>query len=101
MKKPDHHIFLCASYRVSGEPKGICHKKGSVELLQYIEEEIVDRGIDNVLVSSTGCLKQCDNGPVMVIYPDNIWIKEVNSEEVVDDILDALEDKNFDKFLES
>ena len=101
MKKPDHHIFLCASYRVSGEPKGICHKKGSVELLQYIEEEIVDRGIDNVLVSSTGCLKQCDNGPVMVIYPDNIWIKEVDSEEIVDDILDALEDNNFDKFLES
>lgn len=101
MKKPDHHIFLCASYRVSGEPKGICHKKGSIELLQYIEEEIVDRGIDNVLVSSTGCLKQCDNGPIMVIYPDNIWIKEVNSEEVVDDILDALEDNDFHKFLES
>lgn len=101
MKKPDRHIFLCASYRVSGEPQGICHKKGSVNLLQYIEEEIIDRGIPNVMVSSTGCLKQCDNGPVMVIYPDNIWIKEVDSEEVVDDILDAIEDNNFENFLDS
>ncbi len=99
MNKPDHHIFLCASYRVSGEPKGICHKKGSVNLLQYIEEEIVDRGITNVLVSSTGCLKQCDHGPIMVIYPDNIWIKGVVSEDAIDDVLDAIEDNNFDQFI--
>lgn len=92
MEIPKHHIFVCASFRVSGEPKGICHKKGSVNFLQYIEEEILDRGMTDILLSSTGCLKQCDNGPVMVIYPENYWYGNVDSEEAIDAILDALEE---------
>lgn len=91
MEKPTHHILVCASFRVSGEPKGICHKKGSTGLLQYIEEEVLDRGLD-VLLSTTGCLKQCDKGPVMVVYPENHWYGGVQSEEQIDEILDALEE---------
>ncbi len=91
MEKPKHHMLLCASFRVGGEPKGYCHKKGSTGLLQYIEEEVLDRGLD-VLLSTTGCLKQCEKGPVVVIYPENTWYGGVESEAVVDDILDALED---------
>jgi len=90
MEKPKHHLLLCASFRVGGEPKGYCHKKGSTSLLQYIEEEVLDRGMD-VLLSTTGCLKQCEKGPVVVIYPDNIWYGNVESESAVDEILDALE----------
>lgn len=91
MEKPTHHILLCASFRVTGEPKGLCHKKGSTGLLQYIEEEVLDRGLD-VLLSTTGCLKQCEKGPVMVIHPENLWYGEVDSEDKIDEILDALED---------
>lgn len=91
MDKPTHHILLCASFRAGGDPKGMCHKKGSAELLPYIEGEVLDRGLD-ALISATGCMKQCDDGPVMVIYPENYWYKNVESEEAVDDILDALED---------
>jgi (2Fe-2S) ferredoxin len=90
MEKPAHHILVCASFRVAGEPQGLCHKKGSVSLLPYLEEEILDRGLD-VLVSTTGCLKQCEKGPVMVIYPQNTWYGGVDSEASVDAILDAIE----------
>ena len=34
----------------------------------------------------------CDEGPVMVIYPDNIWYGRVETEAAIDDILDSLED---------
>lgn len=91
MKKPDHMILVCASFRVAGDPKGVCHKKGSTGLLQYMEEEILDRGLDCLIVT-TGCMKQCDSGPVMVIQPDNIWYGGVESEDAVDAVLDALED---------
>lgn len=91
MEKPTHHILVCASFRVTGEPKGLCHKKGSTGFLQYIEEEVLDRGLD-VLISTTGCLKQCEKGPVMVIYPEGYWYGEIDSEEKIDEILDALED---------
>ena len=90
MDKPKHHIIVCASFRVGGEPKGVCHKKGSTSLLPYIENEILDRGMD-ALVTSSGCMKLCDHGPVMVIQPDNLWYGHVDTEDAVDEILDALE----------
>ena len=91
MEKPEHHIFVCASFRADGEAKGVCNKKGSINLLPYIENEILDRGL-NAQITSTGCMKACDHGPVMVIYPSGQWYGNVDSEDVVDEILDALED---------
>lgn len=98
MKKPKHHIFVCNSFRLTGEPQGVCNKKGAPALLQYIEEEIIDRGID-AMVSSTGCLKACEKGPVMIIYPNNYWYGEV-TEKAIDEILDALEEnKSVEEYL--
>ena len=90
MEKPAFHIFVCNSFRVSGDPQGVCNRKDAVGLLQYIEEEIVDRGMEG-MVSSTGCLKVCDRGPVMVVYPQNWWYGSID-EGKVDEILDALEE---------
>lgn len=90
MKKPAHHIFVCCSYRASGEPRGVCHHKRSLSLIQYLETELDDRGLSDVMVSSTGCLKMCDYGPVMVIYPEGHWYGHL-TEGVIDDVLDALE----------
>ena len=70
-------------------PAGVCNRKDAIDLLQLLESEVVDRGID-ALVSSTGCLKQCEQGPVVVVYPAGWWYPEVNSEKV-EQILDALE----------
>lgn len=89
MDKPDYHIFVCNSFRLSGEPQGICNKKGAVNLLQHLEGEIIDRGI-NALVTSTGCMKACSKGPVMVVYPGGWWYGELN-ESRLDEVLDALE----------
>ncbi len=89
MTKPTHHIFVCGSFRATGA-QGVCHKKASAQLLQYFEQEAGDRGLDGVMVSSTGCMKVCDNGPVVIVYPQNVWYKQVN-EEVADKILDAIE----------
>jgi (2Fe-2S) ferredoxin len=90
MDKPKHHIFLCASFRAGGDPQGVCHKKGAADLLPYIENEILDRGL-NAQITSTCCMKACDFGPVMVIHSQGVWYGNVNSEDAVDEILDALE----------
>jgi NADH:ubiquinone oxidoreductase subunit E len=66
MEKPEIHLFVCASFRAGGETKGACDKKGSRDFLSYIENEILDRGL-NAQVTGTGCLKACDYGPVMVV----------------------------------
>ena len=90
MDKPEHHIFVCASFRSGGDSKGTCNKKGSLNYLPYIENEILDRGL-NAAITSTGCMKACDFGPVMVIYPEGYWYGNIVSEGIIDEILDALE----------
>ncbi|MGD9125097.1 MAG: (2Fe-2S) ferredoxin domain-containing protein [Desulfarculaceae bacterium] len=86
---PANQILVCQSFRVGGDPKGICHKKTD-GFLQYLEEEILDRGLDCQIIA-TGCLKQCENGPAMVVQPQNWWFGHVDSEEAIDAILDGLE----------
>jgi (2Fe-2S) ferredoxin len=92
MKTPEHHIFVCGSFRANGTPQGVCNKKNSMGLLQYLEQELTDRGLTGVVVSSTGCLKACETGPVVVVYPENWWHGHVEDEAAIDAIIDALEE---------
>jgi (2Fe-2S) ferredoxin len=46
----------------------------------------------SAMVSSTGCLKLCEEGPVLVVYPEGYWYRGVTSEDAIDEILDALEE---------
>ena len=92
MQKPEKHIFMCASFRANGSPQGVCEKKGGAGLVQYLQEELSDRGMTDVLISTTSCLKVCDRGPAMVIYPDNVWYGGIESEDDIDAILDSMED---------
>jgi (2Fe-2S) ferredoxin len=88
MEKPKHHIFICSSSRVAGEPKGFCNKSAA-GLIQYLESEINNRDLGNVMITNTGCLKACDRGPVLVIYPEGYWYGNV-TEDSLEEILDAL-----------
>ncbi|HCL56207.1 MAG TPA: ferredoxin [Spirochaetia bacterium] len=90
MEKPKKHIFVCCSFRTSGEPKGVCNKKDAPALVQYLDTEVNDRGMNDVMVSTTGCLKVCEKGPIMVVYPEGVWYGNVD-EGAVDEILDAME----------
>ncbi|MGE4551623.1 MAG: ferredoxin [Desulfovibrionaceae bacterium] len=90
MAIPERLILVCQSFRSGGDPKGVCYKQ-TEGFLQYLEEEILDRGLD-IQVTATGCLKQCERGPVMVVQPDNWWFKGVDSTDAIDAILDGIED---------
>jgi (2Fe-2S) ferredoxin len=68
--------------------KGFCHTKAGVEVLAKFTEEIADREIGGeVFVSNTGCFGICEKGPVVVVYPDNVWYGAVTADDV-DEILD-------------
>jgi len=98
MKKPETHILVCKSFR-GEEVKGLCAKQGDGDLISYLDYEVSDRGFD-ALVSSAGCLKMCEKGPVVVVYPQGWWYGNVKTEEDIDEILDALEEGNrAEKFL--
>jgi len=90
MNKPNHHLFVCGSFRANGERQGVCHKKESMSLLSYLQNEVQDRSLDGVEIAVTGCMNVCTKGPVMVDYPSGNFYR-VPDTGAIDAILDALE----------
>ncbi len=83
MNKPKHHIFVCTSTRINNLPKGLCHGKSSAEILSAFLEEIEDQGLSGeIYISNTGCLGLCEQGPIVIVYPDNIWYGGVTPGDV-------------------
>lgn len=95
MKKPEYHVFVCTSSRINGQQKGYCCSKDSVGIIQRFMEEIDERELqDKVMVTNTGCFGICSSGPVVVVYPEGIWYKEVSVEDVSEIVESHFENGN-------
>lgn len=85
MHKPKYHVFVCTSSRINGQQKGYCHSKESVDIVQSFLEEVESRDlVDDVMITNTGCFGICSSGPVVVVYPEGVWYKEVTLEDVAE-----------------
>jgi len=83
MQRPKKHIFICTSSRPTGQQKGFCHTKAGVEVMARMNEEIAERELGNeVFVTNTGCFGVCEKGPIVVVYPDNVWYGPVSADDV-------------------
>lgn len=83
MKKPKYHVFVCTSSRINGVQKGYCFSKDAVSITQSFIEEIEANDLaDDVMVTNTGCFGICSSGPIVVVYPDGVWYKEVTPDDV-------------------
>jgi len=83
MNKPEYHIFVCTSSRSNGQQKGYCYSKQGVDIVNCFREEIEERGLgDRVMISNTGCFGICEKGPVVVVYPENVWYGQVSPDDV-------------------
>lgn len=101
MNKPKKHIFVCTSSRITGQQKGFCHTKDGVEIVSAFMEEIEDRDLGGeVFVSNTGCFGLCEKGPIVVVYPDNVWYGSVTPDDVEEIMEEHIEGGNVVKRLE-
>jgi len=93
MNKPKYHIFVCTSSRPNGQQKGFCHGKNALLIMETFLEEVQDRGLGGeVLVTNTGCLGICAQGPIVIVYPDNVWYSSVSPadvEEIMDEHIEG------------
>lgn len=95
MRKPKYHVFICTSSRINGQQKGYCHSKDSAGLVQSFMEEIESRELtDEVMVTNTGCFGICSSGPIVVVYPEGVWYKEVTAEDVPEIVESHFENGN-------
>ena len=88
MNKPTKHIFVCTSSRMTGVAKGFCHTKVALEIIQRFTEKLEEEDITDVMVSNTGCFGICEKGPIVTVYPDNVWYGSVSTDDV-DEIVDS------------
>ncbi len=78
-----HHVFFCTNQREKG--KTCCNNRGAQEVRAYAKDRIkaLDlNGEGKVRINSAGCLDRCDEGPVLVVYPDAIWYTYVDKEDI-------------------
>jgi len=76
------HVFVCTS----GET---CPTQGDVEkYVKTLRTAAATAGKHaEVRVNKAGCFSQCGHGPMIVVYPDNVWyagVKESDLQEILD-----------------
>jgi (2Fe-2S) ferredoxin len=82
------HVFFCCNQR-DGERES-CNPKGASEMRDYAKKRVKELGLSGegkVRINQAGCLDRCEEGPVMVVYPEAVWYTYVDSADV-DEILD-------------
>ena len=81
MGQYDRHVFVCTS----GET---CPTQGDVEkFVKILRDGARAAGRQqDVRVNKAGCFNQCGHGPMVVVYPDDVWyhgVKESDLQEIL------------------
>ncbi len=83
MSQYKHHVFFCCNQRPPGEK--CCNNHGSQQMRDYAKDRIKSLGLagpGKVRVNVAGCLDHCDQGPVIVVYPEAVWYTYVDREDI-------------------
>ena len=86
-----HHVFFCGNQR--GEGESCCNNLGATAAQTYAKDRIAQLGLKgkgNIRINKAGCLDRCDDGPVLVVYPDETWYTYVDSEDIEEIIQEHL-----------
>ncbi|RMF67917.1 MAG: (2Fe-2S) ferredoxin domain-containing protein [Calditrichaeota bacterium] len=82
MSKFKHHFFVCTNSRPPFM-KPSCGPKNSPEILSALVEEADRRGLlDEIKITACGCLGPCEDGPMIVVYPEGVWYHNVQTSDV-------------------
>jgi len=83
-----HHIFFCINQRANGE--ACCNDHDAEGVRNYAKQRVKELGLSGrgkVRINSAGCLDRCEEGPVIVVYPEEIWYTYVDKSDI-DEIIE-------------
>ena len=83
-----HHMFFCTNQRKENEQ--CCNQHGAEVLREHAKQRIKQLGLSGegrVRINNAGCLDRCQEGPVLVVYPEEIWYTYVDQKDI-DEIID-------------
>ena len=87
----EHHVFFCCNQREEGEM--CCNNLGATEAQTYAKDRINQlklKGKGNTRINKAGCMGRCEEGPVIVVYPEGVWYSYVDADDVEEIIQEHL-----------
>ena len=85
----EQHVFFCMNLREDG--RACCGAQGALVAQKHAKKRIKELGLnghEKIRINQAGCLDRCDEGPVLVIYPQGTWYTYVDTTDI-DDIIDT------------
>jgi (2Fe-2S) ferredoxin len=82
------HVFFCCNQRKP--PERCCAHEGALECQQHAKARVKALGLSGageVRINKAGCLDRCEEGPVLVVYPEGVWYTYVDRSDI-DEIID-------------
>jgi len=78
MKPFKKHVFVCTGARCAPETSPDLYKNFKARL----KELKLNEGDERIHRSQTSCFGVCQGGPIVVVYPDNVWYHHVTPEKM-------------------
>ncbi len=92
MAKPEKFVYVCVNQRPEGHPRGSCSMHGAREVITKFSESIEGQGLSGrVSLIQSGCMGPCNEGPVVAVFPDNVWYRGVAVGDVGEIVSEHLE----------
>ncbi len=89
----DKHVFFCTNQRENGED--CCGNRDAKKARDYVKDKVRELGIsnrkNNIRINSAGCMDRCDDGPVIVVYPEAVWYTFVDEKDLDEIITEHLQ----------
>jgi (2Fe-2S) ferredoxin len=64
----EKHVFVCTAGKV-------CPENSDAHAVHARLKELVKISLlqDSIRINHAGCMDQCGHGPMIVVYPENVW----------------------------
>ena len=81
----EHHVFVCHNMRPADAPRKSCTEDGKSDLHAQLQQLSKAAGLgQRVRINKSGCLDQCEHGPVVVVYPEAVWYGNVTPDDAAE-----------------
>lgn len=85
----ERHVFFCMNKREDG--RNSCGDHGAEVAQKHCKRRVKELGMNGagkIRINQAGCLDRCEEGPVLVIYPEATWYTYVDTSDI-DEIIDT------------